>query len=105
MKSILACVALVSASTLCQAGESVSSTFYAGEDTALHNATVAAIHYNHYAQLTSSQPAAPKAQGIKALMIQALTPQSLNRPVYERGLQLNTLSSKDGMSLKLAYRF
>ena len=106
MKYLPCCLLLACLASLkCWAGETYSQAFYSGEDSALMAATTEAIQFNAYARLASHSPQSRATQNLKDVLVKAITPMNLERPVYQRGFQLNTLSTDDGFELRAAYRF
>lgn len=106
MKYLPCCLLLACLTSLkCWAGETFSQAFYSGEDSALTAATTEAIHFNAYARLANETQHAQSTQDLKAVLVKAITPLNLERPVYQRGFQLNTLSTDDGFEFQAAYRF
>lgn len=106
MKYLPCCLLLACLASLkCWAGETFSQAFYSGEDSALAAATTEAIHFNAYARLARQAQPTAAAQDLKDVLVKAITPLNLERPVYQRGFQLNTLSTDDGFEFQAAYRF
>ena len=88
-----------------QAGETFSQTFYTGENSALDQARTQAIHFQHYASTKAQQPGSDTSAGLTGLLVKALTPSRLERPVHTAGFTVQTQSNAQGFELSASYRF
>lgn len=108
MKTTIAAVLSLSAIIVCApslAGETFSQTFYTGEDSAIDQASTQAIHFDHFAEIAAATVNTTSASPLRAILLKAVSESKLERPVYTRGFNMQTVSTAKGLSFSAAYRF